>query len=90
MLAKDAPEANRFKSSLLRFFGNISYSIYLTHLGVLGLMHGLILGGSPSLGTSAQLMVTLAALVVTIALAWVMTVMIEEPITRWGRSFRWN
>lgn len=90
MLVKGAPEARRYKSSFLRFFGNISYSIYLTHLGVLGLMHGFILGGVPDLATPAQWAVTLLALGTTIALAWIMTVTIEEPITRWGRSFRWN
>lgn len=90
MLVKGAPEARRYKSGFLRFFGNISYSIYLTHLGVLGLMHGLILGGLPDLATPAQWAVTLLALGVTIALAWIMTITIEEPITRWGRSFRWG
>lgn len=89
MLVKGAPEAARYNSKFLRFFGDISYSVYLTHLAVLGLMHGYILGATPDFATPAQMAVTFAALVVTIALGWIMTVLIEQPITRWGRSFRW-
>jgi peptidoglycan/LPS O-acetylase OafA/YrhL len=89
MLVKGAPEAARYNSKFLRFFGDISYSVYLTHLAVLGLMHGYILGATPDFSTPAQMAVTFAALGVTIALGWTMTVLIEQPITRWGRSFRW-
>jgi peptidoglycan/LPS O-acetylase OafA/YrhL len=90
MLVKGAPEAARYKSKFLHFFGNISYSVYLTHLAVLGLMHGYFLGATPDFATPAQIAVTFASLGVTIALGWAMTVLIEEPITRWGRSFRWG
>ncbi|PPQ40325.1 Peptidoglycan/LPS O-acetylase OafA/YrhL, contains acyltransferase and SGNH-hydrolase domains [Rhodoblastus acidophilus] len=89
MLVKGAPEAPRFEGRVLRFFGNISYSVYLTHLAVLGLMHGLILGGLPDIGTPAQVAVTTAAFPVTVLLAWVMTKILEEPITEWGRRHRW-
>ena len=39
-LVKGAPEAPRFEGRALRFFGHISYSVYLTHLAVLGLNAG--------------------------------------------------
>lgn len=90
MLVKGAPEAPRFRSRVLRFFGDISYSVYLTHLLVLELMHGLILGGEPGTGTPAQIAVTIAAVPVAIALGWIMTKTLEQPITAWGRSFRWH
>jgi peptidoglycan/LPS O-acetylase OafA/YrhL len=90
MLVKGAPEAPRFEGRVLRFFGQISYSVYLTHLAVLGLMHGLILGGLPDIGTPAQIAVTTAAFPVTVALAWVMTKLLEEPITEWGRGHKWG
>jgi len=90
MLVKGAPEAPRFENRVLRFFGQISYSVYLTHLVVLGLMHGLILGGLPDIGTPAQIAVTTAAFPVTVALAWVMTKLLEEPITEWGRGHKWG
>lgn len=90
MLVKGAPEARRFRSRVLRFFGDISYSVYMTHLVVLSLMHGLILDGLPDMATPAQVLVTLAALPVAIAAGWALTRLLEQPITNWGRSFRWR
>ena len=90
MLVKDAPEAKRFQSRVLRFFGSISYSIYLTHLAVLGLMHGALLGAEPGISTPAQMAVTAAAAVVTVGLSTLTTRLVEEPITAWGRSIRWR
>lgn len=90
MLVKGAPEARRFQARWLRFFGDISYSVYLTHLVVLSLMHGFILGSEPDTATIPQLLVTFAALPVSVAVGWAMTRTLEQPITAWGRSFRWN
>ena len=89
-LVRDAPEAKRFKGPLLRFFGDKSYCIYLTHIPVLGLMHGLILGQRPALETPAQWAVSLAALPICVLVGWGMTKLIEEPLTRYGRSWRWS
>jgi peptidoglycan/LPS O-acetylase OafA/YrhL len=89
MLVKGAPEAKRFRSKLLRFFGDISYSVYLTHLFVLSLMHGLILGATPDIATMPQLLVTLAAIPICTGVGWLMTKTLEQPITAWGRTFRW-
>ena len=90
MLVKGAPEAKRFESKTLRFFGNISYSVYLSHLAVLGLIHGLILGTTPDVGSLAQIALTIVAVPVTFAVGWLMTRALEEPITQWGRSHRWE
>ncbi|WP_165185566.1 acyltransferase family protein [Caulobacter soli] len=89
-LVRDAPEARRFKSPVLRFLGDNGYCIYLTHIPVLGLMHGLILGQRPALETPAQWGVSLAALPVCVLVGWGMTKLIEEPLTRYGRSWRWS
>jgi peptidoglycan/LPS O-acetylase OafA/YrhL len=89
-LVRDAPEAKRFKAPLLRFFGDNSYCTYLTHIPVLGLMHGLILGQRPALETPAQWAVSLAALPVCMLVGWGMTKLIEEPLTRYGRTWRWS
>ncbi len=89
-LVRGAPEAKRFKSPLLRFFGDNGYCIYLTHIPVLGLMHGLILGHRPALETPAGWAVSLAALPVCVLVGWGMTKLIEEPLTRYGRSWRWS
>jgi peptidoglycan/LPS O-acetylase OafA/YrhL len=87
---RGAPEAHRLESRFYRFWGNNSYSIYLTHLAVLGLMHGLILGAKPDIATGTQIAVTLAALPVCALVGYVLTKLVEEPITSYGRSFRWS
>ncbi len=45
-LVRGAPEAKRFTGKFLGFFNTTSYAVYLTHLPVLGLMHGLLLGSA--------------------------------------------
>lgn len=84
------PEAHRFESKVLRFFGDNAYCTYLTHLPVLGLMHGLILGAVPDVRTPAQWLVTLAALPVCFLVGWAATKLIEEPLTRYGRNWKWS
>ncbi|MBR1219385.1 acyltransferase [Bradyrhizobium sp. U87765 SZCCT0131] len=84
------PEAARFRSKTLQFFGNNGYCLYLTHLPILGLMHGLLLGATPGLGTPAQWAVTIAALPVCVLVGWGMTRLVEEPLTRYGRTWRWS
>ena len=62
----------------------------MTHLAVVGLMHGLILGSRPDLTTPAQWAVTLAALPVAVLVGWIGTKLVEEPITAYGRSWKWS
>jgi peptidoglycan/LPS O-acetylase OafA/YrhL len=85
-----APEAKRFENKTLCFFGHTSYTVYLTHLGILGLMHGLILGTVPDLKTWQQVAVTFATLPVAGIVAWIMYRCIELPATDYGRRWRWS
>ena len=78
------------ESRFLRFFGNNSYCIYLCHLPVLGLLHGLILHGRPGLASPEQWAVTIIAAPVCVLVGVSMTKLIEEPLTRWGRSWKWS
>ncbi|HEY2135767.1 MAG TPA: acyltransferase [Xanthobacteraceae bacterium] len=89
-LVRGAPEARRFRSRFLCFFGNTSYAVYLTHLPVLGLMHGLLLGTRPDLVSAPQWIVTLAALPVCVVVGWTLTRLVEEPLTRYGRTCAWS
>jgi peptidoglycan/LPS O-acetylase OafA/YrhL len=89
-LVRGAPEAQRFCSRILCFFGRTSYAIYLTHLPILGLMHGLLLGARPDVVTPAQWLVTLASLPLCVVAGWVLTRLIEEPITAYGRTWTWS
>jgi peptidoglycan/LPS O-acetylase OafA/YrhL len=89
-MVRGAPEAKRFESRFFCFFGHISYCVYLTHLMVLGLMHGLILGAKPALGGVDQWLVTVAGLVVAVGVGWALTTLIEAPLTAYGRSWKWS
>ena len=89
-LARGAPEARTCRARVLRFFGSISYSTYLTHLAVLGLLHGVLLGQIPDVATPQQLVVTFAALPLAVLAGWMLTKLVEEPITAYGRSWRWS
>lgn len=89
-ILRGAPEAKRFETRFLCFFGHLSYCVYLTHMGVLGLMHGLILGARPDLATWQQLAVSLAALPVAVAVGWVLYKTVEEPCMHFARRFAWS
>jgi peptidoglycan/LPS O-acetylase OafA/YrhL len=70
---------------VLRFLGLISYSLYLFHQAVSGLLHGTILNGSPSLETRAGLMVTLFSLVTSLLLATISYFLVERFFLALGR-----
>jgi peptidoglycan/LPS O-acetylase OafA/YrhL len=89
-IVRDLPEAQRFKSPVLCFFGHTSYCVYLTHLAVLGLMHGGILGTRPDIATLPQLLVTLVALPVAVLTGWVFYKIIEVPSMNFGRRWTWS
>jgi peptidoglycan/LPS O-acetylase OafA/YrhL len=89
-LARSTLEARSYQSRVLRFFGSISYSTYLTHLAVLGLLHGLLLDAKPDLTGLPQLATTVTALPVATAVGWVLTKLAGEPITAYGRSWKWS
>ncbi len=89
-LVMGAPEAARYHAPFLRFFSRTSYSIYLTHVMILCLMHGLLLNAKPALHTGVQWVVTLAALPLAVGAGYLLTRIFEEPLTAWGRSFKWS
>ena len=89
-IVQGTPEARRYESRALQFLGNNGYCLYLTHLPILGLTHGLILGAQPDLATPSQWLVTAATLPVCLLVGWGMTRLIEEPLTRYGRTWRWG
>ncbi|MBV8359490.1 MAG: acyltransferase [Deltaproteobacteria bacterium] len=88
LIAGGAHEAGRFRSKTLRFFGQISYCLYLVHQPIAGIMHGLILGGYPDIGNLAEFAVTIAAVAVSVGIAYMSWVYFEQPLIRIGH--RWN
>lgn len=89
-LACGAPEGMRFRNALLRFFGRISYPVFLTHLGVSALLHGLVLGTAPDLGSPAQWAVTVLAIPATIIVSWGLMKLLQDPIVAYGRQWSWS
>jgi peptidoglycan/LPS O-acetylase OafA/YrhL len=73
----------------LRFMGDNSYSIYLIHMPVAGLVHHAMTGSGPGIATPMQWAATLIATVLTILLGRGLTRLVEEPLTAYGRSFVW-
>jgi peptidoglycan/LPS O-acetylase OafA/YrhL len=88
-IVRGAPEGRRLRSPALAFLGTISYGLYLVHQPIAGLLHGLILDRRPDIGTPAQLAVTLLALAVSVAVAWLSWRMLEAPLVRFGRRWRY-
>ena len=89
-IVRNLPEARSLRSPKLRVLGRLSYSIYLLHMPVLGLMHGLILGARPDIGTAAQLAVTVASVPLALGLAWTVNRYIEQPMIAYGRSWKFR
>ncbi|HEY7214949.1 MAG TPA: acyltransferase [Thermoanaerobaculia bacterium] len=69
----------------LRELGIVAYAVYLSHLAILFLAHGLILGRSPSLATGPEVMTTLAAAIACVTLAFFSWRALERPLISWGR-----
>ena len=89
-VVRDAPEAQRLKSPLLCFVGQSSYYIYLMHLAVLGLLHGLIIGARPSLETLPQFAVSMLSLPVAVMVGWLLYKLIEKRSMALGRRWEWS
>jgi len=89
LVADGAPEGRRFRAPALRFFGRISYSLYLIHQPVAGLMHALILGSRPDIGSFGEVCVTVASAAASIGLAQLSWVYVESPLIRLGHRWRY-
>jgi peptidoglycan/LPS O-acetylase OafA/YrhL len=76
--------------SPLRNLGIISYSVYLMHVPINILMHGLILGREVSITNFLDGVVTFMALGVTLLLAILSWRFFEKPIIKWGHSFSYS
>jgi len=83
-----APEAARYGSPVLRYFGSISYCLYLVHQPIAGLLHGLLLNSAPDVGSAAAFAVTVLAMAVSIAVAGASWIWLERPILAWAQRYR--
>jgi peptidoglycan/LPS O-acetylase OafA/YrhL len=81
-----APEGRWVRANWLRWFGKISYCLYLVHQPVNGLLHGLLLNEAPSVGSAASVAVTLVAMALSITIAAASWHWLEKPILTWAAS----
>jgi len=81
------PVASLTRRRWLRELGIVAYGVYLSHLAILLLAHGLILGKSPSLATGAEILTTVAAGIACFALAFLSWRAFERPFVSWARRF---
>jgi peptidoglycan/LPS O-acetylase OafA/YrhL len=75
---------------LLQRLGLIAYGVYLLHQGILGLTHGLIPHQAPTIANLADALVTLLALLLTLALAALSYKWFEKPIVTMGHALHYQ
>ena len=90
LLVSGAPEGARFRAPVLRFFGVISYGLYLIQQPVAGILHGVILGSRPDIGTLPQLAVTFVAFGASVGIAYLSWTFFESPLVRFGHRWRYR
>ena len=77
-------------SKSLLFIGSISYFIYLFHQLINGLLHLLILNQKkPMLGDTKDILVTLAAFILTIFFGFLSFKLIEKPLINFSHKFKY-
>ncbi len=87
LISPDTPIARLLRTRTLRYFGKISYGVYLFHVFLLDALHYLLLGQAPALGSLAGWSVTLLALVLSVLLGDLSWRRFEKPILDWGAEY---
>jgi peptidoglycan/LPS O-acetylase OafA/YrhL len=77
-----------FRRRDLRFLGSISYSIYLFHPMIIGVLF-MLDGRTESLSSGRDALILSVALVATIGFSWLLFVVIESKMIAFGHSFRY-
>jgi peptidoglycan/LPS O-acetylase OafA/YrhL len=90
LVVTGSPEGQRFRSRTLRFFGSISYCLYLVHQPIAGIMHGYILGAQPDVANLQQVLVSITAVVVSVCVATLSWILLERPLIEFGHRWKYG
>lgn len=90
MTAQSGLIARLMRFRLLRRLGMIAYGIYLVHVPINYLAHGIILGRETTIKNSLDAIVTLMAFLTTLLVATISWRYFEKPIIGWGHSFSYT
>jgi peptidoglycan/LPS O-acetylase OafA/YrhL len=82
--------AGVLRNRLLRFFGKVSYTLYLFHSAVLGLMFLLLSRRGPTIAGLLDLGVVCGALIVNICLAASTWYLFEKRLIQLGHRFAYR
>jgi peptidoglycan/LPS O-acetylase OafA/YrhL len=82
---RSGPISRLMRARWLAALGVLSYSVYLFHQAVSGLLHGAVFHRPPTIDSLASALLTLLALAVTLAIALATRACIEAPVTAMGR-----
>jgi peptidoglycan/LPS O-acetylase OafA/YrhL len=80
----DALASRILRAPVLRFFGKVSYSLYLVHQIVVGLLHGLVYGREPRIDDVRGAALTGLSLAISVALAYAIFTWIEKNAVAYG------
>jgi peptidoglycan/LPS O-acetylase OafA/YrhL len=85
-----APLSSFLRQPVWLALGRYSYAIYMFHQLISGLLHGWILKQEPLIRNWQGALTTLAALLATLALAWLSFRFLESPFLKLGQRFRYR
>lgn len=74
----------------LRRMGRLAYGLYIYHLAILWLTHGLVLNQEPQTANRTDLLVTLIALVLTFVVSYLSWAIFEKRFIAWGHLFKYD
>ena len=78
------------RNGTLRFFGFLSYSIYIFHQMVTGLLHAYFFNDRPRLDNIEEVMVTFLSFIITVLFSYLLHLVLERPLINIGHRFKYN